>query len=151
MFLAMIPVAWIAVFTFNHRHHPTTPQTAAVGNYTAPDFSSKGRQEYGTAGAGDFTAPDSGNVVDLNGDGIDDFVKLDGESLMWFKGRKNGTFDGGVCVLIVRDFCRGYYVRIQPGHKRPTFLSWDKDYHHFRQECLGVNSKGIPIFGDVEQ
>lgn len=127
-------------------------KSAPVTAYAPPEFSVQGQQDYGRANPKDFIAPDSGNVVDLDGDGINDFVMLrEGGRLMWAKGRADGTVAEDVCVLMVRDFCRGYYVRLLPGHKRPTFLFWDVDYHQFRQECLGLTENGIPYFGGVEQ
>ncbi len=113
------------------------------------DFTTQGRQVYGVARPEDFSRPDPGNFIDLDGDQINDYVLLVENRLTWHKGRGDGTFAAGVCIITVKEFCRGYYVRVLPGHNRPTFQFWDKDLREFRQECAGVRN-GVPLFNDAE-
>lgn len=86
-----------------------------------------------------------GFVLDVNGDGVPDFIQLR-DNTLYFKDRQTGT---EVTLLVVHQTLVAYSVRQLPNHDRPSLLFWDVKYDGYVQHCVGVNS-GVPYFGNVE-
>ena len=89
-----------------------------------------------------------GYVIDLDGDGVDDFVKMESNILSWTK--RPVDQNKPVAVLTIKGDIIAYNVLVRPGDTRPSVLFWNAKYKGFFQRCAGV-AVGKPFFGAVEE
>ena len=89
-----------------------------------------------------------GYTLDLDGDGVPDFVKMESNVLSWTKGPVGQH--SPVAVLTIKGDIIAYNVLVRPGDTRPSVLFWNRQYKGFYQRCEGV-SGGVPFFGAVEE
>jgi hypothetical protein len=98
-----------------------------------------------------------GYNIDLDGDGILDFVILDndnireGNVLYFSKGNSNGTFGEKIPILRIKGGLIAYCVQQFKDKPRPVLLFWNADLKGYYQDNLGNNENGLPYFGDVEE
>jgi hypothetical protein len=89
-----------------------------------------------------------GYVIDLDGDGVPDFVKLEGGVVSWTKGPADQHHP--VAVLTIQGDLLAYTITVLPGDKLPSILFWDHNRKGYFRRCLGTRD-GIPYFGQLEQ
>lgn len=122
---------------------PPAPYSAPVYDIrehkpTEPDVDPKG------------IGPNTGFNVDMDGDGIPDFVIMQGNTVAWTKGPPAGEKSAPVEVLKIKGDVIAYRVETRPGEKWPRVLFWTRDLKGYYQRCLGVSERCIPYFGEVE-
>lgn len=119
--------------------------------YTAPVFDMNTHQSSGPdIDPATISPKNDGYHIDLDGDGIPDFVILSGENeLSWTKGPDDDR-NKPVVVLQIKGNVMAYAILVRPGDKRPSVLFWNDRKKGYFQTCGGLNDRGIPYFGEVE-
>ena len=97
----------------------------------------------------DICMTNTGVVIDLDGDSINDHVIMNGNIVSFSKGiRNNELGPKRILMLIGMDNIRGHSFTHKEGYKLPMF----RDLNMYYMPNLGTNneSDGLPRFGAVE-
>ena len=93
-------------------------------------------------------SPDNnGMVLDVNNDGVNDFIQLRGHELFF----RNKTTEPEVKILTIRANVVAYCVLKLEDHAFASILFWTDTQDGYVQNCIGVNEVGIPYFGGAER
>ena len=87
-----------------------------------------------------------GYTIDVDGDGIIDFITLENNTLYFIKNNVGEK----VPILTIKGNLLAYNVCILPNKTLPSLLFWDTNKKGYYQDNLGNNANGIPFFGEVE-
>jgi len=88
----------------------------------------------------------SGYTIDMDGDGIIDFVILENNTLYFTKNNVGKK----VPILTIKGNLMAYSINVLPGKSLPSLLFWDVNRKGYYQDNLGNNANGLPFFGEVE-
>ena len=129
--------------------HPSKTPIPAGPVYNAPVINYNPKAALGTIDPKTISPNNPGYVIDLDGDGIPDFVIMhQGNELAWARGLTTGAKLAEIVVLRINGNLTSYRIDTN-GTRIGVFFS-DDAYRQYFQPCIGVNN-GIPYFGNVEE
>jgi hypothetical protein len=116
--------------------------------YNAPVASSKGKESFEKLG--EVSPNNVGYTLDMNGDGLEDFVILQNNIVYFKRGRGNGNFEREIPILTISDKVVAYRIGGVANQTKPPVVFFLEDGNGYFQPNLGSTPEGIPYFGERE-